>query len=374
MKLFVSWTMAVTLLLLVAPAVADDTAAGRAANNKASSESVMSLIPGIYIAGGGGENPNAFAVRISQVSGNAFKGSLELIRLDKSGDLVRETSELEGVLGKQQITETFFPYHYENTGVAPLVIKLANGSLQARMAGLEGNMTSLGFRLSWTLPRNETGSSYGNFVLSNETAYGEILARYSEMSSFKKLLRAGETASANLVAAKLNDYIKDADKWLGAAHRDDLEFIGSGVRALYVKESKLVRDNALDKAAASVILIQIEAYESQAIYISRAQYEQERFQRGSWFSLEQVLQDSFCTEGTSTQLGRNVSSSCDVLPKLFLAAEQRWNRVRGVQIEMARRRNCVLEEIACLKEAAMVPFEPNRRTSPSCGKFMAQQM
>lgn len=67
MNLLVSWTMAATLLLLGSYADAGDTPSAPAINKKVVSEPVMTLIPGIYVAGDGDDNPNAFAVRISEV-------------------------------------------------------------------------------------------------------------------------------------------------------------------------------------------------------------------------------------------------------------------------------------------------------------------
>ncbi|WP_333679615.1 hypothetical protein [Dyella sp.] len=102
MKLLVGWTMAATLLLFGAHADAGGAPVTDTTNKKAISEPAMSLIPGIYIADDWGEDPSAFAVRISEVRGDEFKGTIEVARLDNSGELVRETSSLTGVLGKQR--------------------------------------------------------------------------------------------------------------------------------------------------------------------------------------------------------------------------------------------------------------------------------
>lgn len=367
MKLLVGWTIAATLLLFATHSGARDAPGVHTVNDKTIAEPVMSLIPGIYVAGDGDEEPNAFAVRISEVSGNEFKGTIELARLDKSGELVRETSGLTGVLGKQRIVDSLFMY--SNTGVAPLTMKLQNGPLQSRMSGLEGNMSSAGFRLYWVLPRNVSGSSHGTFVLSTEDAYQQILTRYSEISSFKKRLRADETSSANLMAARLNDYIQSTDQWLSTPHGNELEMIEKKVRALYAEQRKVTSGSSPDKAAAAVISIQIDAYESQAEYISRAQEKQESFQRGSWFFLDQMLQESSCTDGTSVHLGRDVSPNCNGLPVLHAAAEQRWNKVHQEHDKLSQRRHRVLETLGCFREAAEIPMEPNRGIPPSCEKF-----
>jgi len=371
MKLLVSWTMVATLLLLGARADAQDTAAAHTASKKAVSVPVMSLVPGIYVAGGGDEDPNAFAVRIREVKGDEFKGTIELARLDKSGELVRETTGLMGVLGKQR--EVDLPFMYSNTGIAPLTMKLENGPLQSRMLGLNGNMSSTGFRLYWTLPRNASGATHGTFVLSTEDAYQQIMARYGEVSSFKKRLRADETSSANLMAAQLNDYIKSADQWLGTPPGHDLETIENKVRALYAEQRKVDSGDSPDKEAAAVIEIQIDAYGSQAEYISRAQEKQENAQRGAWFMLDQVLQDSACIDGSSARLGHDVSPSCNELPALYAAAEKRWNKMHQEQVKRFQVRQRVLEALRCFSEAAEIPMEPNRGVPASCGKYTSPQ-
>ncbi len=231
-------------------------------------------------------------------------------------------------------------------------------------------MSSTGFRLYWTRPRDVSGSSHATFVLSTENSYQQILARYSEISSFKKRLRADETSSAISMTARLNDYIKNTDVWLSTPQGNDLEMIENKARALYAEQRRVTSSISPDRAAAAVIAIQIEAYESQAEYISRAQEKQEDFQRGSWFFLDLMLQKSFCTDGTSTNLGRDVSPSCDGLPALHAAAEQRWNKVHQEQYKLFQRRQRVLEALDCLRRAAEIPMEPTQGIPPSCGKFM----
>ncbi len=367
MKLLMSWTMAATLLFCATQVGARDATGANTVNKKTVSEPVMSLIPGIYVAGEDGEETSAFAVRISQVSGSEFKGTIELVRLAKSGELVRQTSELSGVLGKQR--EVNLPAFYMNTGVAPLTMKLQNGPLQSLMSGLEGNMSSTGFRLYWTLPRNTAGSSHGTFVLATENAFQQILARYSEISSYKKKLRAEQTSSANMMESRLNDYMQSTDQWLRAPQGNELDVIENKVRALYAEQKKLSPGVSADKAAAGVISIQIDAYASQAQYINWIQGEQERVQRGSWFFLKQMLEASACTDGTSFRLGYDVSPNCGGLPARSAAAEQRWNKVNQELIKQDRHGDLVSEALGCFKAAAQLPLEPNRGIPPSCEKF-----
>lgn len=373
MKSLFSRIVAATLILLAAPASAQSDPGLHIIIDKNSSNSTMSLSPGIYVSAGlgaqaGGEEPRAFAVRITQVSRNEFSGSLELIRLDRHGELVRETSELTGVVGNAGMTSA--PGELIFNGTSPLTVKLQSGPLQVWMNSLEGNMTSTGFRLSWKLSTKEPGydkiGSYGVFAMTTENGYQQTVAMYREMSSYKKLLMVDETSSSDSLAKLLESYMQSTDRWLSAPQGDELDAIKSKAGALYAREKKLLAGKPANNAEAVVLAMQIDAYYSQIDYIGQAMDKQDRYQRGAWFTVDQTFQYSACMEGTSPRLDYSVSPSCDRLPALFAAATQRWHEVNQALAKQYQLREGAIDALGCLRAAAHHLIEPNIGIPPSC--------
>ncbi|WP_130619337.1 hypothetical protein [Dyella amyloliquefaciens] len=368
MNLPVRWTIAAALFLLGAYVAAEE-APGPPTTNKQISEPVMTMTPGIYVTSDRGSEPEAFAFRVSEVRGDRFKGTIELVRLNTSGDIIRETSEMTGVLGKQRVTETLFSI--ESTGRAPFTVKVQNGPLQSRMRELEGNMDPIGFRLFWKLPRNVAGRTHGTFFLTTEDAYQQIMARYAETSLYKKTWRTEvtsyQTSSADLLRHGVDNYVQSTDRWLSASQGNDLELIVSKVRALYARQKKAISGDASEKADAAILAFQIDAYYSQAQFVEQIQDRQGDDQRDTWFSLEGLFNGSPCMNGESDhRLRQDASPVCNGLQALYPVAEQRWNKVKLVIDKRFKRSQLLISELDCIQRAAHRSVEPDSGVTPSC--------
>jgi hypothetical protein len=371
MKVLVSLIASAALFLQISFAHAQAEPGPYVAADKPTASPALAMSPGIYVSAGqgaqtGSQEPRAFAVRIARLTGNAtgneFAGTLEMIRLDRNGELVRQTSELAGVVGQAGLDLT--PSALSFSASAPIAARLLGGPLTSFMAEFTGNAVPNGFRLSWKVASKELGydkiGSGAVFVMATEEEYQQIVTQYTEMSSYKKKLMENEASSSDVLTNLLNNYIQSTDRWLSTPRGSELETIRNKVGTLYAKERKLIAETSSNKAQASVIAMQIDAYYSQSDYVDATMERDDRYQRGSWFSIYEMYPYSACMEGAySRNIAYGASPSCDPLPALSAVAEKRWHEVEKTLDDLRLHRARVQEALGCLRASAHHLLQPN---------------
>lgn len=371
MKLQVGWIASVALFLQISFAHAQAEPGMHVAADKPTANPTLAMSPGIYVSAGqgaqaGGQEPRAFAVRITRLTGNAtgneFTGTLEMIRLDRNGDLVRQTSELAGVVGQAGLDLS--PSALIFSSSAPIAVRLQGGPLTSLIADFTGNATSNGFRLSWKVASKELGYDKigfgGAFVITTEDDYQQIVAQYMQMSSYKKQLMANEASSSDVLTNLLNNYIQSTDQWLKTPRSSELETIRDKAGTLYAKERTLLAEAPSDKAQASVIAMQIDAYYSQSDYVDATMERDDRYQRGFWFSIYNMYPYSACMEGIySRHIAYSAAPACDLLPALSAVAEQRWHEVEKTLDDRRLYRARMREALSCLRASAHHLIRPD---------------
>lgn len=342
----------------------------------------MALVPGLYTNAGqgamaGGQEPRAFAIRITRVEGDQFSGKLEVIRLDENGALVRTDSTLTGTIGHAGIATTLGKIVINST--APLTIQLQDEPLRSSMAEVTGNMRVNGFRLSWQTPDRQMGAdklgTFAAFVVTSEDGYGQVIDRYKEMAADKAQLMAFQASSAGLVESQLKTYMQETDQLLKASSPESNQAdVVAKAAALYKKEKALLDghppsdEDAAPKEAA-LMAMQIDAYWSQVAYINERQSEVSRYWLGRGAAISQLIWYSPCVSGTSpSSLSYGASPACSGLATAYDTVQKRMR-----EVSKALGNTTVPEtSMECLWHAAHQALRPAVLTIPDyCKRSLA---
>jgi hypothetical protein len=381
MKSFVQYVVLGTLFLLAAVAArADDTPGLHIIIDNAHAAAPMTLVPGFYVNAGqgamtGGQEPRAAVVRITEATAVGFAGTLEILRLDRTGGLVRMSSKLSGTIGTPGITST--PGKLVINSMPPLSVSVLDEPLHSLIQVINGNLRPDGFRLQWQPLGKEVGydklGEGGEFVFTTEDSYQQVVAQYQQMSVYKIRLMEFQAASAHDIEDRLSAYMRDSDRWLHAPVDDSGEQVIAKMLPLYAQAKTLMADQQPDTKEAAhrqakLLVMQLDVYWSQINYLKQLQEKQQRDRHGAFWSLDYAVESSPCMEVTSPRLDYGVSPACDSLSDSYKAAQLRDKEVNRARGDANRDQAKNEQELECIWSEAHHLIEPNRAVFPICDK------
>jgi hypothetical protein len=345
----------------------------------------MTMASGIYIAAGlgamaGGQEPRAVVVHIAKVDGDALVGTLEILRLDSSGALVRLQSAFTGSMGATGLVSAPGMLAYHPT--PPFALTLQDEPLRSLLQSVQGHMLPDGFYLGWevtgkTLGTDQVGTN-ALFAATDEDAYRQVVAQYQQMGAYKSQLMALQADAAKQLLARIDGYHQASGRWTAKSADDGLEDIVARSQALYLQEKRLLSGTDPGRPAdahrqAALLVMQLATYYSQANYLIQQQDEQDRYQRSLWNSLQMAVDSSPCMESTSPRLAYGVAPACQGLMDAYDAARRDQKQMIQSLGQAAQRRRGVQERLGCLMNASRHLIQPTVGLIPLCDKQLPDQ-
>ena len=242
MKMLASWIFAALLsLVLSATHAQGDTPPGVTdADGKTSPASVhigFYMVTGVGAKAGGTE-PRAFLAHVTKVGVGSFEGTLEVLRVDENGKLVRLKSAMTGAqdisFWSDSLEEKVF---YDNT---PTIMDLHDEPLKSIVPRLAGHAVRNGFYLSEKSQDSDLGPHRlgigGLFVAASEDDYRQVINEYKDLAAYKEQVADDQNASVRQLEDHIKQYMRITGQWLSEAQSNDMDEIQSKASAAYSQE------------------------------------------------------------------------------------------------------------------------------------------